>query len=74
MSSEYQHVPSILGYSEELCLRPANVSRLSGAKNGCALWDDRLCHRAEIVILLGGSFRAQGRQRLAEEVALEKSA
>ena len=35
---------------------------------------DRLCHRAEIVILRGDSFRAQGRQRLTEEVALEKSA
>ena len=35
---------------------------------------DRLCHRAEIVILRGDSFRAQGRQRLVEEVALEKSA
>lgn len=33
---------------------------------------DRLCHRAEIVVLRGDSFRAQGRQRLAEEVALEK--
>ena len=38
VSSEYQHIPSILGYSEDLCLRPANVSRQSGAKNGCALW------------------------------------
>jgi len=34
---------------------------------------DRLCHRAEIIILRGDSFRAQGRQRLAEEVALERS-
>jgi DNA replication protein DnaC len=34
---------------------------------------DRLCHRAEIVVLRGDSFRAQGRQRLTEEVALEKS-
>lgn len=33
---------------------------------------DRLCHRAEIVVLRGDSFRAQGRQRLTEEVALEK--
>ena len=34
---------------------------------------DRLCHRAEIVVLRGDSFRAQGRQRLTEEVALERS-
>jgi len=35
---------------------------------------DRLCHRAEVVIIRGDSFRAQGRQLLAEEVAPEKSA
>jgi len=34
---------------------------------------DRLCHRAEILIIRGDSFRSQGRKRLEEEVALEKS-
>jgi len=34
---------------------------------------DRLCHRAEIVIIRGDSFRAQGRRLLAEEVTLEKT-
>jgi DNA replication protein DnaC len=32
---------------------------------------DRLAHRAEIVILTGGSFRAQGRRRLEQEVLIE---
>ena len=35
---------------------------------------DRLCHRAEIVVIRGDSFRAQGRQLLTEEVALDKAA
>jgi len=29
---------------------------------------DRLLHRAEVVIIRGASFRAQGRQRLEQEV------
>ena len=33
---------------------------------------DRLLHRAEVVILRGDSFRAQGRRRLEQEVILEQ--
>jgi DNA replication protein DnaC len=33
---------------------------------------DRLLHRAEVVILRGNSFRAQGRRRLEQEVILEQ--
>ena len=32
---------------------------------------DRLAHRAEILIITGGSFRAQGRRRLEQEVFIE---
>ena len=32
---------------------------------------DRLAHRAEILIITGGSFRAQGRLRLEQEVFIE---
>jgi len=35
---------------------------------------DRICHRAEMIIIRGESFRAQGRQSLIEEVALEQLA
>jgi len=31
---------------------------------------DRLAHHAEVLVITGDSFRAQGRKRLAEEVAL----
>jgi DNA replication protein DnaC len=34
---------------------------------------DRLLHRAEVVIIRGDSFRAQGRKRLEQEVLLEQS-
>jgi len=34
---------------------------------------DRLAHRAEILIITGSSFRAQGRQRLEQEVFIEPS-
>jgi DNA replication protein DnaC len=34
---------------------------------------DRLLHRAEVVILRGDSFRAQGRRRLEQEVILEQN-
>ncbi len=33
---------------------------------------DRLSHRAEVIIVRGASFRAQGRQRLEQEVFSEK--
>jgi len=33
---------------------------------------DRLMHRAEVVIIRGASFRAQGRQRLEQEVLLDQ--
>jgi hypothetical protein len=33
---------------------------------------DRICHRAEILVIRGDSFRAQGRQLLAEEVEPEQ--
>jgi DNA replication protein DnaC len=33
---------------------------------------DRLTHRAEVVIIRGASFRAQGRQQLEQEVLLDK--
>lgn len=32
---------------------------------------DRLAHRAEVVVITGSSYRAQGRQRLQQEVNLE---
>ncbi len=35
---------------------------------------DRICHRAEMIIIRGESFRAQGRQSLVEEVELEQLA
>jgi len=35
---------------------------------------DRICHRAEILVIRGDSFRAQGRQQLAEEVEPEQVA
>ncbi len=50
---------------------PAECPGLFGDPLLASAGIDRLCHRAEIVILRGDSFRAQGRQRLAEEVALE---
>jgi len=31
---------------------------------------DRLAHYAEVVVITGNSFRAQGRKRLEEEVSL----
>jgi DNA replication protein DnaC len=34
---------------------------------------DRLAHRAEILLITGSSFRAQGRQRLEQEVFIETS-
>ena len=34
---------------------------------------DRLAQRAEILIITGGSFRAQGRRRLEQEVFIEPS-
>lgn len=34
---------------------------------------DRLLHRAEVIIIRGDSFRAQGRKRLEQEVLLEQS-
>ncbi len=35
---------------------------------------DRICHRAEVIIIRGDSFRAQGRQLLTEEVETEQVA
>ena len=35
---------------------------------------DRLMHRAEVVVIRGASFRAQGRQRLEQEVLADQTA
>ncbi len=32
---------------------------------------DRLAHRAEVLVITGDSFRAQGRRRLEQEVLLQ---